>query len=558
MANQKDYKDKYKALKAELAFLTKKIDVVSKNKSEKGLRASLWERLTPEDLVNGGNHHEKGDAASGQNMDENKMGKNSIFLLCCYDNQSMDLIRPRGSLDRCDGRFIIRTSLTGFPAQSVRSSNADALDSLGGDGGSVDVVLVVAVKLEGPFLFGHVYLYISINRDRQIDRCLKLDENFAWLIGMLYLNQMECCGTTGLRLVYSPINLVQAVDPWSIFQCALVVDLLMHVGWDNNSVKRISPRTRNKHKIILLEWFCGTGLVEVGGREEGDCVPSPEMTCSRSQQLRTGPELMCAGACLNVIACSSDQNSLSLGSIGDISLFQQPILYPSFLGLKDVPAPKLRVPALTSRVFSHSYGLVISLFEPFGGSLSTLVVLEVNIFLVGTHLRPTVLKILPVDFHLRQDLGGFGLLPLAVLCDLRRTAYNRFGHPLPAADQDTLAQIPGQALEKVNGVDLFYLCSMDRGTTNVSHILAQYLFRHAEGRKSGARLSGGHFIGGLTMHFSLVHDKGLRGLQGPERQRGTVAGAHEADEAGLAAKEGSQEIPAPAHAPPPPPPAPHP
>ncbi|GJS38434.1 hypothetical protein Tco_0563477 [Tanacetum coccineum] len=28
------------------------------------------------------------------------------------------------------GRFIIRTSLTGFPAQSVRSSNADALDSL--------------------------------------------------------------------------------------------------------------------------------------------------------------------------------------------------------------------------------------------------------------------------------------------------------------------------------------------------------------------------------------------------------------------------------------------
>ncbi|GKD74556.1 hypothetical protein Tco_1332838 [Tanacetum coccineum] len=28
------------------------------------------------------------------------------------------------------GKFIIRTSLTGFPAQSVRSSNADALDSL--------------------------------------------------------------------------------------------------------------------------------------------------------------------------------------------------------------------------------------------------------------------------------------------------------------------------------------------------------------------------------------------------------------------------------------------
>ncbi|GJW49613.1 retrovirus-related pol polyprotein from transposon TNT 1-94 [Tanacetum coccineum] len=35
--NQTDYKGKYKALKAELALLTKKIDVVSKNKSEKGL-----------------------------------------------------------------------------------------------------------------------------------------------------------------------------------------------------------------------------------------------------------------------------------------------------------------------------------------------------------------------------------------------------------------------------------------------------------------------------------------------------------------------------------------
>ncbi|GJV65401.1 hypothetical protein Tco_1476229 [Tanacetum coccineum] len=34
-------------------------------------------------------------------------------------------------------------------------------------------------------------------------------------------------------------------------------------------------------------------------------------------------------------------------------------LSPSFLELKDVPALKLRVHALTSRVCSHSYGLVI-------------------------------------------------------------------------------------------------------------------------------------------------------------------------------------------------------
>ncbi|GKF94424.1 hypothetical protein Tco_0284124 [Tanacetum coccineum] len=54
---------------------------------------------------------------------------------------------------------------------------------------------------------------------------------------------------------------------------------------------------------------------------------------------------------------------------------------------------------------------------------------------------------------------------------------------------------------------------MDRGTTNVPHLLAQYLFRHTEGRKSRARMLGGHFIGRLTMHFRLVSDEGLRGMQ---------------------------------------------
>ncbi|GKE21149.1 hypothetical protein Tco_1432661 [Tanacetum coccineum] len=40
----------------------------------------------------------------------------------------------------------------------------------------------------------------------------------------------------------------------------------------------------------------------------------------------------------------------------------------------------------------------------------------------------------------------------------------------------------------------------------------KYLFRHAEGRKSSARLSGCHFIGRLAHHFGLVSDDGLRGL----------------------------------------------
>ncbi|GJW31214.1 hypothetical protein Tco_0051246 [Tanacetum coccineum] len=60
---------------------------------------------------------------------------------------------------------------------------------------------------------------------------------------------------------------------------------------------------------------------------------------------------------------------------------------------------------------------------------------------------------------------------------------------------------------------------MDRGTTNVPHLLAQYLFRHAEGRKSRARLLGGHFIGRLAMHFGLVSDEGLRGLQDRGRKK---------------------------------------
>ncbi|GJT44082.1 hypothetical protein Tco_0952797 [Tanacetum coccineum] len=71
----------------------------------------------------------------------------------------------------------------------------------------------------------------------------------------------------------------------------------------------------------------------------------------------------------------------------------------------------------------------------------------------------------------------------------------------------------GQVPEKVTGVDIFYLRSMDQRIANVPHLLAQYLFRHAEGRKSGARLLGGHFIGRLAAHFGLVSDEGLRGLQ---------------------------------------------
>nr|GEX87599.1 hypothetical protein [Tanacetum cinerariifolium] len=70
----------------------------------------------------------------------------------------------------------------------------------------------------------------------------------------------------------------------------------------------------------------------------------------------------------------------------------------------------------------------------------------------------------------------------------------------------------GQATEKVTAIDLLYLRSMDQGTANVSYLLAQYLYRHAEGRKNGAKMSRGHFIGRIVEHFGLVSDEGLMGL----------------------------------------------
>ncbi|GJW80612.1 hypothetical protein Tco_0144587 [Tanacetum coccineum] len=126
----------------------------------------------------------------------------------------------------------------------------------------------------------------------------------------------------------------------------------------------------------------------------------------------------------------------------------------------------------------------------------------------------------------------------------------------------------GQGPKKVIGVDLFYLQTMDQGTANVLYLLAQYLFKHAEGRKSGARLSGGYFIRRLTKHFGLVSDEGLRGLTIISQELPMID-LHELARLNICgrlgdtwawdapdAAEGAQADPAPAQAPPPPPPAP--
>ncbi|GJR36865.1 hypothetical protein Tco_1212549 [Tanacetum coccineum] len=57
-----------------------------------------------------------------------------------------------------------------------------------------------------------------------------------------------------------------------------------------------------------------------------------------------------------------------------------------------------------------------------------------------------------------------------------------------------------------------------RGAPSYTYIRDPYLFRHAEGRKSGARLSEGYFIGRLAQHFGLVSDDGLRGLSVVSRE----------------------------------------
>nr|GFA19089.1 hypothetical protein [Tanacetum cinerariifolium] len=79
-----------------------------------------------------------------------------------------------------------------------------------------------------------------------------------------------------------------------------------------------------------------------------------------------------------------------------------------------------------------------------------------------------------------------------------------------------------------------YIREPEHGPRDGHHHIsvAQYLLRYAEGRNSGARLSGGHFIRHLAAHFGLVSDAGLRGLGSLrlERQQVTMAGAPKAAE----------------------------
>ncbi|GKE56696.1 hypothetical protein Tco_1495881, partial [Tanacetum coccineum] len=93
----------------------------------------------------------------------------------------------------------------------------------------------------------------------------------------------------------------------------------------------------------------------------------------------------------------------------------------------------------------------------------------------------------------------------------------------------------GQAPKKVNDIDLFYLRSIDQGTANVPYLLAQYLFRHAEGRKSGSRLN-------ICVRLG---DTWAWVAPGPERQPTTVARAPKDAKGAHDEVEGDQAVPGP-------------
>ncbi|GKE17730.1 hypothetical protein Tco_1425307 [Tanacetum coccineum] len=100
----------------------------------------------------------------------------------------------------------------------------------------------------------------------------------------------------------------------------------------------------------------------------------------------------------------------------------------------------------------------------------------------------------------------------------------------------------GQSPEKVTGIDLFYLRSIDRGTANVPYLLVQYLFRYPEGRKSEARLNICERLGDMWAWVA----------QGPERQADAAVGTPKAVGDAPVVDEGAPADPTPMQAPQPP------
>nr|GEW22827.1 hypothetical protein [Tanacetum cinerariifolium] len=118
----------------------------------------------------------------------------------------------------------------------------------------------------------------------------------------------------------------------------------------------------------------------------------------------------------------------------------------------------------------------------------------------------------------------------------------------------------GQAPEKVTRTDLYFLKSMDREAVNLTCLLVHYLFRHANGRKWGTQMSGGHFIARLADYFRLLTKETPQGATvvdwvspGPERQQVATDGTLEDVEGAPIVDEVIQVVLTPVQAPQPPP-----
>nr|GEX18687.1 hypothetical protein [Tanacetum cinerariifolium] len=105
----------------------------------------------------------------------------------------------------------------------------------------------------------------------------------------------------------------------------------------------------------------------------------------------------------------------------------------------------------------------------------------------------------------------------------------------------------GQAPEKVTATDLFYMRSMDRGTDNISYLLAQYLFRHAEGRRAEPGSLRDTLLG--LMGLSVIAYE----FSGPKRQPIVTTSVPEVAEGAPLVDEGVLAVPSPVKAPHPPP-----
>ncbi|GKB13977.1 hypothetical protein Tco_0847900 [Tanacetum coccineum] len=133
-------------------------------------------------------------------------------------------------------------------------------------------------------------------------------------------------------------------------------------------------------------------------------------------------------------------------------------------------------------------------------------VLELMLEFFSTRrISDTVLELDVADTPEEMETDGFraywtdSLREIATKADLR--------------DYWSRIAFDSHAPEKVTATELFYLRSMDKGTAvNVTYLLAQYLFRYAEGRKQGARMSGRHFVARLAKHFRLLTEERLRGF----------------------------------------------